>query len=55
MKIDELSIDHNALKCIEDAVTDVWALEVDSVINKDIVMYVRGVLDMANAMKEVLK
>lgn len=55
MKIDEMSIDHNALKCIEDAVTDVWGLEADCVINKDAVMYIRGVLDLANELKKVLR
>ena len=55
MKIDELSIDHNALRCIEDATIDVWGLEADAITNKEIVMYIQGVLDLAKALKEVLK
>lgn len=55
MKIDELSIDHNALRLIEAATTDAWGIEADAVVNKEIVMYINGVMDMVKALKEVLK
>ena len=55
MKIDELSIDHNALKLIEENTTDTWGVEPDSHINKEVIMYINGVLDLAKKMKEVLR
>ena len=50
MKIDELLIDHNALSLIASAAQDGFTPEQC----KESVDYIMGVIDMAQAMKEVL-
>lgn len=59
MKIDENSINHNAVRLINDIVSgfvDTDSIECSSDRYKAITIgYVKGICDMANAMKEVLK
>lgn len=58
MKIDENSINHNALRLIDDIVTDFVdnsLVECDSNYKEITIGYIKGICDMANAMKEVLK
>lgn len=51
MKIDELSIDHNALRLITECVENCFTEEQ----RKESTEYVMGVIDLANALKEVLR
>lgn len=51
MKIDELSIDHNALRLIVECAQNSFTPEEC----KDAVNYIMGVIDMAEALKEALK
>ena len=62
MKIDEGCINHNALKLIKDVsgfVEETILTHTDNKTNADTLVYVsgyaRGVLEMAEALKEVLK
>ena len=58
MKISADNIDYNTVRLIDEN-TDPWALsrQSDDTDNERLIMlgYIRGVLDMAKAMKEVLK
>lgn len=58
MKITDECIDYNTVRLIDED-TDPWALsgQSDDMDNERLIMlgYIRGVLDMAKAMKEVLK
>lgn len=58
MKITDDCIDYNTVRLIDED-TDPWALsgQSDDMDNERLIMlgYIRGVIDMANAMKEVLK
>lgn len=54
MKIDAETINHNALRLIAEVTTDMWGDGMDSMA-KDAVMYTRGIIEMADALKEVLK
>lgn len=58
MKITEECIDYNTVRLIDED-TDPWELsgQSDDMDNERLIMlgYIRGVLDMAKAMKEVLK
>lgn len=58
MKIDESTINHNAVRLIDDIVTDFVDNNVTE-CNDDYktitIGYIKGICDMANAMKEVLK
>ena len=58
MKILAENIDYNTVRLIDEN-TDPWALsgQSDDMDNERLIMlgYIRGVLDMAKAMKEVLK
>lgn len=58
MKISAENIDYNTVRLINEN-TDPWALsgQSDDAANERLIMlgYIRGVLDMAKAMKEVLK
>lgn len=56
MKIDEASINHNALRLIDDIVT--WDLSGNEEMHDIQLMtlgYIKGITDMAEALKEVLK
>ena len=56
MKIDEGSINHNAVRLIKDAVEDIWEMDLAG-DNKDAIIrlaYIDGIISMANVMKEVL-
>lgn len=58
MKIDENSINHNAVRLIDDIVTDFVdnnVIECDGDYKTITIGYIKGICDMANAMKEVLK
>lgn len=58
MKIDESVINHNAVRLIDDIVTDFVdnnLVECDSNYKEITIGYIKGICDMANAMKEVLK
>lgn len=59
MKIDESSINHNAMLFCEKASEDVWDILADTENEEKraiaVLAYIRGVCDMANATKEVLK
>lgn len=58
MKIDESGINHNAVRLIDDIVTDFVdnnLVECDSSYKEITIGYIKGICDMANAMKEVLK
>lgn len=58
MKIDENGINHNAVRLIDDIVTDFVdnnLVECDSNYKEITIGYIKGICDMANAMKEVLK
>ena len=58
MKITDDCIDYNTVRLIDEN-TDPWALsgQSDDMSNERVIMlgYIRGVIDMAQAMKEVLK
>lgn len=58
MKITDDCIDYNTVRLIDED-TDPWALsgQSDDMDNERLIMlgYIRGVIDMAQAMKEVLK
>lgn len=58
MKITEECIDYNTIRLIDED-TDPWELsgQSDDMDNERLIMlgYIRGVIDMAQAMKEVLK
>lgn len=58
MRISAENIDYNTVRLIEEN-TDPWALsgQSDDMDNERLIMlgYIRGVLDMAKAMEEVLK
>lgn len=58
MKITDDCIDYNTVRLIDED-TDPWELsgQSDDMDNERLIMlgYIRGVIDMANAMKEVLK
>ena len=58
MKISAENIDYNTVRLIDEN-TDPWALsgQSDDMDNERLIMlgYIRGVLDMAKTMKEVLK
>lgn len=55
MKIDESSINHNALRLINFATTGVVDEENSDRYIIGAFNYIKGICDMANAMKEVLK
>lgn len=58
MKIDESTTNHNAVSLIDDIVTDFVdnnATECDDDYKAITIGYIKGICDMANAMKEVLK
>lgn len=58
MKIDESGINHNAVRLIDDIVTDFVdnnLVECDSNYKEITIGYIKGICDMANVMKEVLK
>lgn len=58
MKIDENVINHNAVRLIDDIVTDFVdnnIVECDSNYKEITIGYIKGICDMANAMKKVLK
>lgn len=58
MKIDENTINHNAVRLIDDIVTDFVdnnVTECDDGHRTITIGYIKGICDMANAMKEVLK
>ena len=58
MKIEESTINHNAVRLIDDIVTDFVdnnLVECDSNYKEINIGYIKGICDMANAMKEVLK
>ena len=58
MKIEENAINHNAVRLIDDIVTDFVdnnLVECDSNYKEITIGYIKGICDMANAMKEVLK
>ena len=58
MKIDENAINHNAVMLIDDIVTDFVdnnLVECNSNYKEITIGYIKGICDMANAMKEVLK
>lgn len=59
MKIDEASINHNAVKLITNAVDTVLNIDPDDDRRKEEsviqLSYIAGVADMARVMKEVLK
>lgn len=58
MKIDENTINHNAVRLIDDIVTDFAnknVTECDDAYKTITIGYIKGICDMANAMKEVLK
>ena len=55
MKIDEESINHNAVRLIDEL--DVWDLIGDDMHDYQVMTlgYIKGVTEMAKALKEVLK
>ena len=59
MKITEDCIDHNALRMIDDVLTNPWdGIDGTEASREYMIMdigYVRGVLDFAKKLKEVLK
>lgn len=58
MKIDESGINHNAVRLIDDIVTDFVdnnLVECNSNYKEITIGYIKGICDMANAMKEVLR
>jgi hypothetical protein len=58
MKIDESTINHNAVRLIDDIVTDFVdnnLVECDSNYKEITIGYIKGICDMATAMEEVLK
>lgn len=58
MKIDESGINHNAVRLIDDIVTDFVdnnLVECNSNYKEITIGYIKGICDMANATKEVLK
>lgn len=58
MKIDENTINHNAVRLIDDIVTDFVdnnVTECDGSYKTITIGYIKGICDMTNAMKEVLK
>lgn len=58
MKIDESTINHNAVRLIDDIVTDFVddnVIECNDDYKTIAIGYIKGVCDMANAMKKVLK
>ena len=59
MKIDENTINHNALRLCGNVSEDVWDIVSDNENAEKRAIarlcYINGVYDMANAMKEVLK
>lgn len=58
MKIEENTINHNAVRLIDDIVTDFVdnnLVECNSNYKEITIGYIKGICDMANAMKEVLK
>lgn len=58
MKIDENTINHNAVRLIDDIVTDFVdnnVTECDDSCKTITIGYIKGICDMANTMKEVLK
>lgn len=55
MKIDESSINHNALRLIELAIQDISREERSEELLMGTFNYIKGICDMANVMKEVLK
>lgn len=58
MKIDESGINHNAVRLIDDIVTDFVdnnLVECDSNYKEITIGYIKGICDMVNAMKKVLK
>lgn len=58
MKIDESGINHNAVRLIDDIVTDFVdnnLVECNSNYKEITIGYIKGICDMANAMKKVLK
>ena len=57
MKIDEGCIDHNATRLIEEYTQCIWELNDDNQDHIRLVTlgFIRGVLEMGEAMKEVLK
>jgi hypothetical protein len=55
MKIDESTINHNALKLINFATTGVVDEENSDGYMIGVFNYIKGICDMANAMKEVLE
>lgn len=58
MKIDENTINHNAVRLIDDIVTDFVdnnVTECDGGYKTITISYIKGICDMAVAMKEVLK
>lgn len=59
MKIDESSINHNALRLCSNVSKEVWYAVIDEENAEERAIarlaYINGVYDMANAMKDVLK
>ena len=58
MKVAEDNINHNAVRLINDIVTDFVdnsVAECDDNYATSTIGYIKGICDMANAMKEVLK
>lgn len=58
MKIDENGINHNAVRLIDNIVADFVdnnLVECNSNHEEITIGYIKGICDMANAMKEVLK
>ena len=57
MKINEESINHNVTRLIDEYTKCVWEVVSDNEDNNRLMMlgYIRGVLEMGEAMKEVLK
>lgn len=56
MKIDEASINHNALRLIKDTI--IWELSADEKMHDVQLMtlgYIEGITEMAEALKEALK
>lgn len=58
MKIDEANINHNAVRLIDEIVTDFVddnLVECDSNYKEITIGYIKGICDMADAMKKALK
>lgn len=58
MKIDKATIDHNALRLMDGMTTDMFGMtrgEGTENISQDIVMYCRGVIDLADKLKKVIE